>query len=108
MSQKKSFRHKLSVTLTVLGITSFCASIGFIALAIWSMQASPVDLGKVYSVSMAQSTSEVEALIGQPTTVSTRGEGQPTSWYYSRPLLFHDFRVDFAPTGEVLRCVFSD
>lgn len=69
--------------------------------------ASPVDLGKVHAVSQADGMPEVDQLLGRPTSV-TRGENGATSWYYARPYYWYAFRVDFAPTGNVVRCVFDD
>ncbi len=74
----------------------------------FSSVASPVDLGKIYSVDQAQSMDEVKDLLGEPSCVCSPNSAGEASWYYSHPLVWHEFRVDFAKTGEVSRCVFGD
>ncbi len=89
-------------------ITAIVVPAALIGFAIWSHDSSPVDLGDVYQVSRADSMHEVEQLIGQPDRTRMQGGSGEVSWTYSDPLKWHEFRVDFAQDGKVVRCVFQD
>jgi hypothetical protein len=80
----------------------------FIGGVAFSNAISPVDLGKIYSVQNAQSMDEVQQLIGPPSRAGNRTDTGTVSWFYSDPIAWHEFRVDFSDSGRVIRCVFDD
>ena len=95
--------------LLVAGVaTAFVVVVGLVGLASWSHSSSPVDLGKVYPVSQANSMQEVEDLLGKADHIGKRTDNGTPTWTYSHPLKWYEFRVDFASDGKVLRCVFQD
>jgi hypothetical protein len=89
-------------------ITALVVLCGLVGLALWSHSSSPVDLSKVYMVSQASSTHEVEELLGKPDRIGKRTDDGSLTWTYGHPLKWYEFRVDFASDGQVLRCVFQD
>ncbi len=105
MNVKHEKTFNIIALALVIGAIIFAGFVGFV---FWSHDSSPVDLGKVYSVSQADSMHEVEELLGKPDIVSNRLDNGLPTWTYSHPLKWHAFRVDFSSDGKVIRTVFQD
>jgi hypothetical protein len=97
------------ITLGVGAVLQSVVFFGVLFGLIWLYHNnSPVDLGKVYSVSKANGKSEVESIIGKPERIGKRDDTGRESWTYQSPLSWYDFRVDFDADGTLLGCAFQD
>ena len=78
------------------------------ALISWSFTSSPIDLDDVHMISPGVSMSEVEGLLGEPSSFAKRIDTCTLTWIYSHPLKYHKFWVYFSSDGTVIRTAFQD
>ncbi len=72
-----------------------------------AMNVPPVSPTKADSIDNGMDRTEVQSILGRPTTVYTNDDGSQ-DWIYSKPMLWNFYRVSFSVSGTVVDTEWDD
>ena len=93
---------KTKTILTTLAVIALLA-VAFFSFAAWSCNSPAVPLDDLNRIQAGMTKDQVEEILGKPDEETSSGQ-----WWYKSPLKWYALRIDFTPTGEVIRYIHDD